>query len=132
MVFSTFMDTGLQFSKFRLLQFGQDIIPDIFVELCDLVDTLAFHSQPVQVSILKCPDHSWGPTSIVLSGYLGSCLGEGQTWCEAIPASTAGVRNEWSYTSTPPVFPHGIDRDFTCTLLLQDYSNYSMYFFIYC
>jgi len=47
--------------------------------------------------------------------------GEKQTWYKAnhLPASTAGVRNEWSYTSTPPIFPHGIDRDFTCTLLLQ-------------
>jgi len=71
--------------------------------LCYRLDILAFYSQQVQVSVLKRPDHLWGPPSIVLSGYLGSCLGEMQTQYEAnhIPASTAGVRKEWSYTSTP-------------------------------
>jgi hypothetical protein len=93
--------------------------------LCYRLDILAFYSQKVQVSVLKHPDHLWGPPSIVFSGYWGSFLGERQTWYEAkhLPASTAGVRNEWSYTSTPPVLPHGIDRNFTCTLLLQDYSK---------
>lgn len=64
------------------------------------------------MSVFKRPDHLWGPPSIVFSGYRGSVLGERQTWYEAkqLPASTARVRNEWSYTSTPPIFPHGIDR----------------------
>jgi hypothetical protein len=94
--------------------------------LCYRLDILAFYCQQVQVSVLKHPDHLWGPPSIVFSGYQGSFLGgEKETWYEAnhLPASTAGVRNEWRCTSTPPTFPQGIDRDFTCTLLPQDYSK---------
>jgi hypothetical protein len=29
------------------------------------------------------------------------------------PASSAGVKNEWSYTSAPPICIHGADRNFT-------------------
>jgi hypothetical protein len=93
--------------------------------LCYRLDILLFYSQQVQVNVLKRPDLLWGPPSIVFSGYLGSFLRERQTWYEAkhLPTSTAGVRNEWSYTSTPLIFPHDIDRDFTCTVLLQGYSK---------
>jgi len=36
---------------------------------------LAFYSQQVQVSVLKCPDHLWGPPSILLSSYRSTFLG---------------------------------------------------------
>jgi hypothetical protein len=45
-------------------------------------------------------------------------LQNAQTGCGAHPASSIllpGVKNEWSYTSTPPICLHGLDReDFTC------------------
>jgi hypothetical protein len=36
------------------------------------------------------------------------------------PPSSTDVKNEWGYTSTPPVFLHRVDRD---NCILSDYTN---------
>ena len=47
---------------------------------------------------------------------MGSCLAEKQWECEVEHASSsvAEIKNEWSCTSTPPMYLHGADRD-SCT-----------------
>jgi hypothetical protein len=52
----------------------------------------------------KHPNYLWGPLNPIFNGYWGSLLGAKQPWSEVnhSPASSAKVKNEWSYTSTPP------------------------------
>jgi len=56
-----------------------------------------------------------GPQNFLLSVCQSPFLGERHE-VDNPPPAIAEVRNEWSYTSTPPIFLHGVDRDnFTFT-----------------
>jgi len=46
---------------------------------------------------------SWGPPILLYNGYWGSFLGGGHP-----PTSSSAVKNEYSYTSTIPLFLHGM------------------------
>jgi len=60
----------------------------------------------------KTPDQLWGPPTLLLNVYQGSYLEV--KWPEiqvtSSPPSSAEVMTEWSYTSTPPLCLHGMDR----------------------
>jgi len=34
-----------------------------------------------------------------------------RAWCWTFPPRSAGLKNEWSYTATPPICLHGVDKD---------------------
>ena len=40
-----------------------------------------------------------------------------------LPPSGADVKNEWSFTSAPPICLHGVDRDFTFRVFLFFFSQ---------
>jgi len=67
------------------------------------------------------PDRVRGPPSLLFNWYLGSISGIKRTSCEFNPPSSAGIKNEWSYTSIPPICLHGVDIDkfYLYTSLLQ-------------
>jgi hypothetical protein len=69
------------------------------------------------------PEGLWGPHSLLFSGHNGSVLEIKRSWFELghSPLFSAEVMNEWSYTCTPPVCLHGVDRgsfNFTHWLLV--------------
>jgi hypothetical protein len=87
------------------------------------LDDLVFDylQEHVFLSSSKCPNWLWGPPSLLFNG-CEAFFPHGNWWkCEvdhSLPSS-AEVRNEWSYTSTPPIFLH-IERDeFTCTCVVN-------------
>ena len=51
--------------------------------------------------------------SLLSTGCWGSFPGVSKLWCgvNCSPPSSAEVKKEWSYTSTPPVCRYGLDRD---------------------
>ena len=53
----------------------------------------------------KGPDRLWGPPSLLLNGHWGSLLGVKRSEREVDHTSppSAEVKNEWRYTSTPPI-----------------------------
>jgi len=51
-----------------------------------------------------------GPQNFLFSGYQSPFLGE-RHGVDNPPPAIAEVRNEWSYTSTPPIFLRGVGRD---------------------
>ena len=55
------------------------------------------------------PDRVRGPPILLFNWYLGSVSGIKRTKCEFNPPSSAEIKNEWSYTSIPPICPHGVD-----------------------
>ena len=60
----------------------------------------------------KMPRNVLGPHSLLFNGYRDSFLGVKQLGHDVnqwTPPS-AGANNEWSYTSTPPIRLHDIDR----------------------
>jgi hypothetical protein len=64
------------------------------------------------------PDWLWESPSLLFSGYHGSF--PELKWLgykvDHAFASGAKVKNDWSYTSVPPVCLHGMSRNyFTCT-----------------
>jgi len=61
----------------------------------------------------KCPDRLRGYSSILLSGYWNSFPGINRLVREVnhLPSSGAEVKNEWSYTSSPPVNVHNMYRN---------------------
>ena len=61
----------------------------------------------------KRPDRHWDPPSLLYNGYRGSFPEAKRLGLEAdhLPPSTAEFKNEWSYTSSPPVCLHRVDRD---------------------
>jgi hypothetical protein len=65
------------------------------------------------VSPPKRPVRLWGPSSLVFNGYRGSFPGvkRPQREVDHSSPSSAVVRNEWSYTSAPPICLHGMDMD---------------------
>ena len=59
----------------------------------------------------NCPDWPWDQPSHLSNGYRNS-LPEVKRWGHVVnysPQSRAEVKNEWSYTSPPPIRPHGMD-----------------------
>ena len=52
----------------------------------------------------------WGPPSLMSSRYLSSEFFS-RYEVNQLPLSKAGVRNKWSYPSSPHVCLHGMDRD---------------------
>ena len=63
---------------------------------------------------------SGGLPSPLFSGYEGSLLGVKRSGCDVdhFPPSSAEVKNEWSYTSSPPIYLHRLDMaKFTITVL---------------
>jgi len=60
----------------------------------------------------------WGPPSLLLNAYRGYFSWESGRGVKWLPPSSAEIKNEWSYTSTPPTCPYRIDRvHFTCYIL---------------
>jgi len=71
-----------------------------------------FPAEPVMgfLSLLLLPDQLWGPPTLLFVRYWGLCpRGEAvRSWsCHSLPSS-AKVKNDWSYTSTPPIQLHGV------------------------
>ena len=64
----------------------------------------------------KAPDRLWGPlqppVQWVPRSYPEVKLTELE--CNLSLPGTAAIRNEWSYSSVPPVCLLGVDRDFIC------------------
>jgi hypothetical protein len=60
----------------------------------------------------KCPDQFWGPLSHLFSGYQGSFdwVKPPEQEVDHSSSSSAEVKNEWNYLSTP-VCLYGVDRD---------------------
>ena len=52
------------------------------------------------------------PTQPPIHGYHGSSSGVKQPGhaVDHSPPSSTEVKNKWSYTSTPPIYPHCVDR----------------------
>jgi hypothetical protein len=57
-----------------------------------------------------CPVQLRDPPNLLSNGYRGPSLEERQPGLEAdhSPPPSAEVKNEWSYTSTPPIRLHGL------------------------
>ena len=84
---------------------------------------MVWNSNPGRGKILSLlqnnPDCLFGTPSLVFSGYPGSSIGVkwlGHDVNHSSPSS-ADVKNEWSYTFAPPLYLHGMDRDFTFDLM---------------
>jgi len=61
----------------------------------------------------KRSDGLWGPPSLLFNaqwGFVPEVKRLGRDF-DHLPLSSAKVKNEWSYTSTPPTCLHGVDRD---------------------
>ena len=60
----------------------------------------------------KCPEQLWGPPSLVFNGYRGYFLGIKQLGCAAdhSPPTSDEAKNEWSYTTAPPICLHNMDE----------------------
>jgi len=54
---------------------------------------------------LTCPDRPWGPRSLLYNGYRVFPAGKERSGRDADPASSSSavVKKEYSYTSTPPM-----------------------------
>jgi hypothetical protein len=61
----------------------------------------------------KHPEEFWVPPSFQFNGTRGFFSGVKWLGCEVnhSPQSSAKVKNEYSYTSTPPICFHGIGRE---------------------
>jgi hypothetical protein len=72
------------------------------------------HLYPVMTRVFfSSPPRSerlWGPPSLLFNGYRGLFSGGKAAGPEAdhSPPSSAKVKNTWSYTSIPPMRPHGM------------------------
>jgi hypothetical protein len=65
----------------------------------------------------KCPDRLWDPPGLLFSEYRGSFLGVKRPESELnpqSPASSAEIKNEWSYASAPPICLHGRGQGQLC------------------
>jgi hypothetical protein len=66
------------------------------------------------ISFSTCPDPFLDPTSVLFKGYTkGTFPGIQQKEREAhhSPLSSVEVKNEWSYTVSPPIRLHGLHGD---------------------
>jgi len=61
----------------------------------------------------KRPNRLWDPPNLLISGYRRSLPEIKRLRCayDIWNPSSADVKNEWSYTSSPPIFLLGVDRD---------------------
>jgi hypothetical protein len=59
------------------------------------------------------PDQLWGPSSLQGNKYRGSFPGVERPGRDVDhpPPTSAEVKNEWSYTSSPQICLNGVDRD---------------------
>jgi hypothetical protein len=59
------------------------------------------------------PDRFWHITSLLFNGSRGPFSGAKRPALDVdhSPSSNAEVKSEYSYTSTPPIYIHGVDRD---------------------
>ena len=65
-------------------------------------------------SLLQDIQIGWVPLGLLFSGYRALFPGvkrPGTTDIDHSPPSSAEVKNGWSYTSTPPICLHGMDRE---------------------
>jgi hypothetical protein len=81
-----------------------------------------FHVEP-DISSPKSPDPLCGPPTLLLEGFRGFLPGGKASH---VMLSTAKVKNEWSYTFTPPCF-RGVDRD-NHTFAVTDVQNFVSFF----
>ena len=92
--------------------------------LVNEVDDPGFESrQEKEIPLFpKCPDRLWAPPSLILNGYPGCNLGVKRPGREVYhsPPSSDKVKNEWSYTSAPPISLRGVDSD-----------NFTLFFSLY-
>jgi hypothetical protein len=78
---------------------------------------------PVWANIFSSPkrtDRLWGPPSIIFNGFRASLPGVkwfGRGVNHSL-LSSAEVKNEWSYTSTPPICLNDADKKKTLAMLL--------------
>ena len=75
------------------------------------------------ISALKLPDRLWGPPSLLFDGTWGSFLAVNRPGrgADHSPPCRAEVKNVWSYTSTPSICLHGVEKDkFTVYLSFID------------
>jgi hypothetical protein len=65
------------------------------------------------VSALISPDSLSGSPTFIFSLYRGSLAWARRSECEVnhSPPSSAQVKKRWSYTNTPPICLHGMDRN---------------------
>ena len=70
------------------------------------------------------PDQCWGLPNLLFNGYHGSFLGVKWQKHEdnRSAPSSAQLKNDWSYTSTPLVCLHGIDWDKLNVQILHQFS----------
>jgi len=87
-------------------------------------------SNPVRIkrlfSSLKCPDCLWGPPASHSLG-TGVLSWEQRGWGVKVnhsPPSSTEVKNEWSYTSTPPICLHGMDREKFAFIVVSTYIHF--------
>jgi hypothetical protein len=76
----------------------------------------------------KSPDRSWVPLIPLFKGFRGSFEGIKRQGSEVnySPPSSAQVKNEWSYPSTPPTRLHGMDREnFILYLIFNKKDNFA-------
>jgi len=76
-----------------------------------------------------CPYRLWGPSRLIFSGYRRSLFSvkAAGPWTEPLPRYSAEIKNEWSYTSTPPACLHGVDRDsLPLTVIFRSFLDYSI------
>jgi len=89
---------------------------------CFIVDVCtALSRQGYKILVPQyCPDRLWGLPSLLFHGYLCSFprVSRPEHKVYHSPSSNAEVQNEWRYTSTFPVYPHG---NFVFYLLLSTY-----------
>jgi hypothetical protein len=72
-------------------------------------------------SALKCPDHLWGPPSLLPKRHRGFFFGWERGGVKRLgrevyhwPPTCAKVKNNWSYTTTPAIRLQVVDRDDFC------------------
>ena len=109
-----------------VLSLAQPIIFNLFIllQLVTVLDTLHLKCDELPFlshwhTSLKCPDQLWGLPSLLFSGYWGGCYARSKAVNHS-PPSNAEVKNDWSYTSTPIIYVHGMGTDnFTFTYTLS-------------
>jgi hypothetical protein len=79
----------------------------------------------------------WGPPNLLYCGHWSSFPGIKLPGREVnhSPPSSAEVKNEWGYTSVPPVYPHGVERKdfiFAYIAMHRGWRNVKNYTFFEC
>ena len=76
------------------------------------------HAGARDLSLQKRPDWLWAPRSPLFSGYRVCFPDVMRLGREAVHPhpSSAEIKNEWSYTSSPPICLDDTDRDKICSM----------------